>query len=87
MVLDSRLEEEDNLDKYMDELDGLLMEETKQEMDLPDAPTFQHEVEQVEQVEQMKEEEREAIAELAMLRVCYTFSAFPSTFALLWFFL
>ena len=60
MVLDSHLDDEDNLDKYMTELEGMMMEEAENEMQLPAAPTFQHVVEKAE-----REEEREAIAELA----------------------
>lgn len=69
MVIQGELDE-DPLESYMEEVDAMLDKEAKEELQLPNVPTIQHDIpEKVETVIK----ERVAVAVLEEFCVCFYF--------------
>lgn len=62
MVVGSGIEDDDELEEYMNEVDDVLMKETEKEMNLPEAPVFA-----VEKVEEKVEEPKKVEKRVAVL--------------------
>lgn len=64
MVVGSGIEDDDELEEYMNEVDDVLMKETEKEMNLPEAPVFAVETKVEKKAEEPKKvEKRVAVME------------------------